>query len=74
SDPDGNALTCSWAQWKVYRSFQGDVTISAPSAAETSVTIPSDAKAGDVIHMILTVEDNGTPKLASYLRTVITVE
>ena len=74
SDPDGNALTCSWAQWKVYRSFQGDVTISAPSAAETSVTIPSDAKAGDIIHMILTVEDNGTPKLASYLRTVITVE
>ena len=74
SDPDGDALTCSWAQWKVDGSYQGDVAIANPSSAATSIEIPSDAKIGDAIHLVLTVADNGSPQLTSYLRTIITVE
>lgn len=74
SDPDNNTLTCNWAQWKVYEAFQGDVTIANPADAATTVTIPADAKAGDTIHLILTVKDNGTPQGTAYLRTVITVQ
>ena len=74
SDPDGDSLNCYWAQWKVYRSFGGDVAISDPFSASVSVTVPSDAEAGDTIHLILTAEDSGTPKLTGYLRTVITVK
>jgi Predicted carbamoyl transferase, NodU family len=73
-DPDGDALTCSWAQWKVTGSCQGDVTFTDPASASTAVTIPADAKSGDTVHLILTVSDNGTPQCTSYLRTVITVK
>ncbi len=69
ADPDGDTLSCSWAQWKVDGSYQGDVTV-----AEGSMTIPADAKPGDTIHLVLTVADNGTPQCTSYLRAVITVE
>ncbi|MCR4569812.1 MAG: DUF1593 domain-containing protein [Bacteroidales bacterium] len=74
SDPDGDALHCSWAQWKVDGSYQGDVTLSDTTAPATSVTIPADARSGDTIHLVLTVSDNGTPQCTSYLRTIITVE
>lgn len=74
SDPDGDDITCHWAQWKVYGAFQGDVAISAPATAATSVTIPADAKPGDIIHLVLTVADSGTPQITSYLRTAVTVE
>lgn len=74
SDPDDNALTCGWAQWKVYGAFQGDVAVENPSSAATRVTIPADAAPGDQIHLVLTVADNGTPQCTAYLRTVITVK
>lgn len=73
SDPDGDDLTCSWAQYKV-GSYQGDVAVADPAAAATSATVPADAKSGDTIHLVLTVADNGTPQLTSYLRTIITVK
>ena len=73
SDPDGDDLTCSGAQYKV-GSYQGDVAVADPSAAVTSVTVPADAKGGDTIHLVLTVADSGSPQLTSYLRTIITVK
>lgn len=73
-DPDGNDLACAWSHWKIDGSYKGDVAISDISVPATSVTIPSDAREGDNIHLILTVADNGTPQLTRYLRTVITVE
>ncbi len=74
SDPDGDTLTCEWAQWKVDGAFQGDVTIDSLATPPIRVTIPADAKSGDQIHLILTVADNGTPQCTSYLRTVVTVK
>ena len=71
-DPDGDALTCSWKQYKV-GSYAGDVIVEDPAAAATSVTVPADAKSGDTIHLVLTVADDGTPQLTSYLRTIITI-
>jgi len=73
SDPDGDAITCSWAQYKV-GSYQGDVAVADPTKAATTVTVPADAKPGDTIHLVLTVQDDGTPTLVHYLRTIITVE
>jgi len=74
SDPDGNALTTTWNQYKCYEAFQGDVLIENPTSPKTTVTIPTDAKSGDTIHLVLTVVDNGIPAMTSYLRTVITVK
>ncbi|MBQ3882917.1 MAG: DUF1593 domain-containing protein [Bacteroidales bacterium] len=74
SDPDGDALTCGWAQWKVLGSFQGDVAIQNPNSSNITVSVPGDAAPGDKIHLILTVEDNGSPKLTSYQRVILTVK
>ncbi len=74
SDPDGDSVTCGWAQWKVDGSFQGDVVFSDVSAPTTSVTVPLDATPGELIHLVLTATDNGQPQLSTYLRTIITVE
>ena len=74
SDPDSDNLTCQWRQFKVMDSYQGDVMVSDPSSSATSVTIPSDAVPGDTIHMVLTVQDDGSPSMTSYLRTVITIK
>lgn len=74
SDPDGNSLQCSWSQWKVDGSLQEDVSIDDPGSASIRVTIPENAKSGDTIHLVLTVADDGTPSMTSYLRTVITVK
>ncbi len=73
SDPDGNAVSCSWAHWKVTGSFQGDVFLSSPDTPLTQVKIPDDAKPGETIHLILTAIDDGTPRLTRYLRTIVTV-
>lgn len=73
SDPDGDSLTCGWAQYKV-GSYKGDISVHDPSSAATTVTVPADAKAGDTIHLVLTVADSGEPQLTTYLRTIITVK
>ena len=74
SDPDHDAVTCRWKQWKVDGSYKGEVTVDNPDSPAAAVTIPSDAKPGDTIHLVLTVTDDGVPVLTSYLRTVITVK
>lgn len=66
-DPDGDEITCSWAQYKV-GSYKGDVTVT-----DNTVTVPEDAVSGDTIHLVLTVADNGKPQMTTYLRTIITV-
>ena len=72
SDPDGDDLICNWAQYKV-GSYKGDVAVQNPAAATTKFYIPADAVSGDTIHLVLTVADDGTPQLTTYLRTIITV-
>lgn len=72
SDPDGDDLICNWAQYKV-GSYKGDVAVQNPAAATTKFFIPTDAVSGDTIHLVLTVVDDGTPQLTTYLRTIITV-
>lgn len=73
SDPDGDKMSCSWSQYKCYGAYQGDVEILTPDASETSIVIPMDAKSGELVHMVLTVRDSGTPRMTSYLRCVIKV-
>ena len=73
SDPDGNAVTVRWWQWKDVGTYPGRVTVSRPSALETSVQIPSDATSGQTIQLVLEATDNGTPALTRYQRVVINV-
>ncbi|MBR4977869.1 MAG: DUF1593 domain-containing protein [Bacteroidales bacterium] len=71
-DPDRDSMVFSWTQHKV-GSHNGEVRIEGADSMSPSVKIPSDAKSGDVFHLIMTAEDNGQPSLVRYHRTVITV-
>ncbi len=73
SDPDGNAVTVRWWQWREVGTYPGQVTLTDPSALATSVQVPSDAKAGQTIHLILEATDNGTPPLTRYQRVIIDI-
>ncbi|MFN7929486.1 MAG: DUF1593 domain-containing protein [Blastocatellia bacterium] len=74
SDPDKNAVAVKWWQWKEVDTYPGQVTFSNPAAMTTSVQIPTDAIAGQTIHLIFEGTDNGTPALTRYKRVVITVK
>ncbi len=53
--------------------YPGQVTYSNPTALATSVQVPTDATAGQTIHVILEATDNGMPALTRYQRMVVTV-
>jgi hypothetical protein len=73
SDADGNGVAVRWWQWKDVGTYPGQVTISSPAALETTAQVPTDAKSGQTIHLILEATDNGKPALTRYQRVVITV-
>ena len=73
TDPDGDQLSLKWWQWKV-GTYEGTVNVDSPATAKTTFTIPADAQSGQTIHLILEAQDNGTPVLKKYLRTVVTVK
>lgn len=73
SDPDGDKLSIKWWQFKV-GTYNGDCNVADPTALTTTFTVPADAKKGQTIHLILEVNDGGTPNLKRYLRTVVTVK
>lgn len=74
TDPDGNALTYRWWQYQDADTYPGSVQFENADKQDASLTVPADAKAGQTIHIICEVTDNGTPPLTRYLRLVLTVE
>ena len=49
------------------------ISINGSDQAEMSFTVPEDAQAGDTIHMIVEVQDDGEHTLKHYQRVIITV-
>ena len=74
SDPDKkDEVTVKWWRYGSACTYQGEVNVADPASANTTFTIPADAKAGDTIHLILEATDNGTPQLNRYHRLIVTV-
>jgi hypothetical protein len=74
TDPDGNELSYKWWQYFEVDSYAGKIALQLAGDASASFTVPSDAKTGDTIHLILEVKDAGTPALTRYQRIVITLK
>lgn len=77
SDPDGDELALQWWYFPVgtyVLTNDAILAVDSPNTAKTTFTVPSDAKSGETIHLVLQAQDNGDPVLTYYLRTVITVE
>jgi hypothetical protein len=73
TDPDGNNVTYSWWQYHEADSYSGQAKIIAEQTGNASFTIPSDARAGDEIHLILEVTDDGLPPLTRFQRVIVKV-
>ena len=71
SDPDGDALRFLW--WQQPEIGRTTAAIDDASAAIVTVRIPADA-AGDTIHLVCEVHDDGPFRLVAYRRIVIAVE
>ena len=73
TDPDGNAVTVRWWQWREVGTYPGKITFANPAALATSVRVPNNAAPGQTIQLVLEAIDSGTPALTRYQRVVITV-
>ena len=73
-DPDGDALTYRWWQYQEASSYKGNIKIRNAGQQNAAFTIPKDARTGQTIHMVCTVQDNGTPPLSRYQRVIVTVQ
>jgi hypothetical protein len=74
TDPDKNTLSYKWWQYHEVDSYAGKLILRDDVKSTLLFTVPSDARPGDDIHIILTVTDNGTPALTRYKRVVVSVK
>jgi len=77
SDPDGDTITSSWMIYREAGTFAGNVKLSQKTGSETKLAIPQPGRRSPknpTIHVILTIEDNGTPSLVAYRRVIIVVK
>lgn len=72
-DPDGNALTTAWFIYREASSCGGALRLSATTGETTSFVAPA-VKRAETIHVIMQLEDDGTPSLIACRRAVVTVQ
>lgn len=72
-DPDGNNVTLKFWQYQEVGTSPEKVHIEAKGTT-AKITVPTTAKAGDTIHIIVEGSDNGTPSLTHYQRVILTVQ
>jgi len=70
SDPDGDSLSHKWWYYREPSTFSDDVTINDADAQKATFVVPYDSKDNEY-HIILTVQDNGSPNLFAYRRVIV---
>ena len=73
-DPDGDALSYRWWQYRKAGTYQGSIAIKKASSKNASVTLSADARPGETAHLICEVTDAGSPPLTRYQRVVVTIK
>jgi hypothetical protein len=73
SDPDGDVLSYDWTFYPEPSSYRGPLVIADAGTARASFQAPR-VKSPKTIHLILTVTDNGKPRLSRYQRVIVTVD
>jgi hypothetical protein len=72
-DPDGDKLTYRWWQYTEADTYARAIQIRGADTRTPSFAIPQDARAGETIHLVLQVTDDGAPPLTRYRRVIVTV-
>jgi len=73
SDPDGDSLLFNWWVQPEAGTYAGQIRISESNSDKITLKVPSNA-AGQRIHVICEITDNGVHPLSSYRRIVIEPE
>ena len=73
SDPDSDTIDYSWFQYVEAGTYGGRIALKNQTGPQTVFTAPAVERAS-TIHVILTVMDDGEPRLRSYRRAVVTVK
>ena len=72
SDPDGDMTSCSW--WQYREAGTSDCILELkPEGANVTFTVPLDAIPGTTLHIILEVNDDGTPSLTGFQRAIVNI-
>lgn len=69
SDPDGDSLTFQWFWYEEVSEYPGTLPLLQAGAKQV-VRMPNDWK-GEPVHLLLQVQDAGTPPLVSYQRIIL---
>jgi len=70
-DPDGDELSFRWWHYREPSTYTGEITIESETSAKATFTMPSDGRAGQNIHVICEVTDQGSPSLTRYQRVIV---
>lgn len=73
ADPDGDAVAVRWWHYREAGSYPGPVAVRDATTTEPSLVVPSGARPGETVHLVLEVGDTGDPPLTRYQRAVVTV-
>jgi hypothetical protein len=75
SDPDkGQKVAYSWSEDTAIDSYPGTATLNSTAGKNLKFTVPTDARQGQTIHLLLQVTDTAPLPLARYQRIVITID
>lgn len=74
SDPDGDRVSISWWQYLEEGTYNGTVVLKEAASGNVVVGIPSDAKVGQTISIVLQGTDDGQFPLTRYDRIMLEVE
>ncbi len=77
NDPDDHAVGITWFVYPEAGTFDGKIQLSRRLGANTSLIVPEfgpKTPKPATIHIILQVQDSGTPRLVSYRRAIIRIE
>ncbi|WP_159618126.1 DUF1593 domain-containing protein [Ruania rhizosphaerae] len=73
ADPDGDSLTYAWWHYREAGTYSGELEFDEVHEPVLTARVPWGAVAGDTIHLILEVRDDGEPPLVSYARVILTL-
>jgi hypothetical protein len=73
ADPDGDSLRHRWFVYPEAGTMTDDVALQDDTGEQTALVVPQVDKPA-ALHVILQVEDDGTPSLVAYRRAIIKVE
>ena len=73
NDPDGRELTFKWGSYPDAGTYSRSTEFSGAEGPEATFTVPKDARAGETIHLVCQVTDDGSPALTRYAHVVVEV-